>query len=245
VSFVLLGFLGPILVLGVIVLAIGALATGRGDSDPDGRRPYALYLAGVAFIALLVSLGAFGVISSATVDAVHNDDGASLTTSGDDVFASSSSSSKDERTRTAVAGLITLGLALPLAWWHQDRLRRLTNEPAVVGTAAWRTGQAYRYSVCFVTVLVALGAAATTGYAVFSAIAPGISGIGKRSNGVADAITAILVGGAAAALFVLHWRQAQQSAPVRPSVAGPPPVPPEPIDLEEPARQRPLRKRPE
>jgi hypothetical protein len=256
VSLVLLGFLGPTLVLALIVLGIAALAGGRGDNDPDGRRPYALYLAGVAFLTLVTSLGAFGVIASATVDAVHNGDSGPALSEDIEVggqFGSSvtlgSSSSKDERTRTAVAGLIALGLALPLAWWHQDRLRRLATDPATTGTAAWRTAQSYLYGVCFVTMLVALGAAAAAAYAVFSAIAPGISGIGKRSNGVADAATALLLGGAAVALFAFHWRQGDRRglrAPV--AVAASPPVPPmpEPIDLDErPARQRPLRKRPE
>lgn len=52
------GGFGIVLValIGLTVLAIVAVATGRGEPDPSGARAYAIYLTSITFLALFVSL---------------------------------------------------------------------------------------------------------------------------------------------------------------------------------------------
>lgn len=58
VAMFLFGFelLIPIVVIGLIVMAIGAFSSDRREPDPTGRRPYAVYLFSVVFITLFIVL---------------------------------------------------------------------------------------------------------------------------------------------------------------------------------------------
>jgi hypothetical protein len=55
----------PIVVIGLIVMAIGAFSSDRREPDPTGRRPYAVYLFSVVFVTLFILLfSGISVISS-------------------------------------------------------------------------------------------------------------------------------------------------------------------------------------
>jgi hypothetical protein len=55
----------PIVVIGLIVMAIGAFSSDRRDPDPTGRRPYAVYLFSVVFVTLFIVLfSGISVVSS-------------------------------------------------------------------------------------------------------------------------------------------------------------------------------------
>jgi hypothetical protein len=55
----------PLVVLGLIVMAIAAFSSDRREPDPSGRRPYAVYLFSISFVTLFVVLFAsIAVISS-------------------------------------------------------------------------------------------------------------------------------------------------------------------------------------
>jgi hypothetical protein len=46
----------PLAILGLIVLAVTHVASDRREPDPTGRRPYAIYLFVLTFVALFVAL---------------------------------------------------------------------------------------------------------------------------------------------------------------------------------------------
>src|SRR5688500_6789472 len=81
-SLVGFGLLMPVLLLGVVVLAVASAGAGRTEPDPDGERPFALYLAAVAFVAIFLCLGAFSAIVASAVAAGLGDDGPSGISSG-------------------------------------------------------------------------------------------------------------------------------------------------------------------
>ena len=55
----------PIVVIGLIVMAIAAFSSDRREPDPAGRRPYAVYLFSVLFVTLFITLfAAIGLVSS-------------------------------------------------------------------------------------------------------------------------------------------------------------------------------------
>lgn len=55
----------PIVVIGLIVLAIAAFSSDRREPDPTGRRPYAVYLFSVVFVTLFIALfSGISVVSS-------------------------------------------------------------------------------------------------------------------------------------------------------------------------------------
>jgi hypothetical protein len=263
-SLVGLSLLAPVLLLGVLVLAIASAAGGRNEPDPEGERPHALYLAAVAFVTLFLSLGAFTTIVSSAVDAGLGDDGPSATTvdrvtigssgfEGDfeppePVFSSGSGDERDnERIRTIVIAGIMLAVAGSLFLWHERRLAEFRLGRRGPG---WRTAQTAGHVVCFLALLVALGAVVTFGYAIFEMLAPGVAGIAERDDGLQPAIVSAVVAVAAAGIFVYHWPRlhharpggtsylAEVVDPLPPPTDVPPPPPPPPTP---PRRDRPLR----
>jgi hypothetical protein len=259
-SLVGFGLLVPVLLLGVLVLAIASAAGARGEPDPDGERPFALYLAAVAFVAIFLALGAFSAIAGSAVDAGLGDDGPSFsdtTTIGigaggfetpDPILPDSFGDQRDnERIRTIVIAGLILAASGALFLWHDGRLgefRRAGRGPG------WRTAQTSGYLICFLALLAAFGAVVVFGYAVFQMLAPGVAGVSERKDGVQPAVVSALVGAAAAGIFAYHWgrldrrgegrsRLAETVAPLPPPPAPPPP--PEPPPLVPVRRQRPLR----
>ena len=264
-SLVGFGLLVPVLLLGVLVLAVASVAGGRSEPDPDGERPFALYLASVAFVAIFLALGGFSAVVSSAVDAGLGDDGPSFTsTEGfgiggaeadaleaegfdapEPILPDSFGDERDnERIRTIVLAGLILAAAGALFVWHDGRLGEFRRAGAGPG---WRTAQVSGYLICFLALLTAFGAVVVFGYAIFQMIAPGIAGVAERSDGGQPAIVSALVGLAAAAIFAYHWRRIdrrteggsrleQVVAPLPPMVSVPEPPPPVPA-----RRPRPLR----
>ena len=131
----------------------------------------------------------------------------------------------DAAARTAAqAGLVALVAALLLAF-HLRRVPQLVNEPGFAGSGAERMYRTYLYAVCFVAVLILVGAAVSAVYGVFRALGPGVfapSTLHARKVGVAELLSGAILAGLAAIVFVTHW---QRAAPFRPV---PPPVGPAP-----------------
>lgn len=70
-----IGFLAPLLVVGLVVL--GVVAISKADFDPSGRRPYAFYLFAVSFVALFTMVySAAGMITTLTELVGDDDDSA-------------------------------------------------------------------------------------------------------------------------------------------------------------------------
>lgn len=68
-GFGLMFVLFPVVLLGLIVLGLVAVASRRGEADPKGRRPLAVYLLAVMFVTLFV---AFGAVAEATSTLVRS-----------------------------------------------------------------------------------------------------------------------------------------------------------------------------
>jgi hypothetical protein len=69
------GFFFPfgILLLGVAVLAVGAVVGRRAAPDPTGRRPFAIYLLSVMFITLLTTAGAVAQIGGTLANLLNDE----------------------------------------------------------------------------------------------------------------------------------------------------------------------------
>lgn len=260
---VALGFGAALLPVGVIVLAIVAIAGGRAEPDPLHERPAALYLTAVSFFAVFVVLFAvFGLASSAlnlTVD--HDSFGAvsapALTgrscfsdSNGNEVCSGNGGSSgaplirapgqHDQDYRGIVIGIIAGVLAALLFLLHYGWLRKyLADRVDGPGVRVWHT---YLYVACFFALVVAVPAFGALLYDLFRVIAPGVTETGARSHAlVSFGGTAVLTAGAGI-LFLFHWNQTPLStsvgvAPFAPTTPPPPPAPapPPPPPEQEPA----------
>ena len=122
------------------------------------------------------------------------------------------------------------------------------SQPEVVVRRAY---QIYLYAVCFVTIVVVLFAAAEAVYGLVRIIIPGTTGGGtdfstfrgagsERDQGVAALIRNLILGGAAAAIFVFHWKRSGEARAELERAMTPPEPEPEP----EAAPKKTTRRRP-
>jgi hypothetical protein len=257
----LVGFavLVPVLLLGVLVLVVAAVAGGRNEADPDGERPLALYLAAMAFVTIFLSLGAFSTIVASAVDAGLGDDGPSFTSTESITIGEGPISDEfeapepilpdtfgDQRDNERIRSMVIAGLLLAAAgglfFWHDQRLNDFRNSARTPG---WRTAQVSGYAICFLALLTGLGAVVALGYAIFQAAAPGIAGIAERKDALQPGIVSAVVAVASAGIFVYHWarldRRGTGGARLADVVAPLPPPPPEPAPEAPRVRRRPLR----
>jgi len=252
---VALGFGATLLPLGVIILAIVAVAGGRAEPDPLHERPATLYLTAVSFFAVFAVLFAvFGLATSALNLSVDhnrfNDFSSPALTGRTEVTIGSGSVSEgqlerpvlfhasrgqhDEDYRGIVIGLIAAVLAALLFLLHYRWLRQyLADRVDGPGVRVWHT---YLYVACFFAIVVAIPAVGALIYDLFRVIAPGVTNTGARSEAlVAFGSTSVLAAGAGI-LFLFHWNQSPLStsvgvtpfAPVTPPPPEPAPPPPPP-----------------
>lgn len=192
----------PLLVIALIVFAVASVA-GRREPDPTGRRPYGVYLAIVAFIALFVLLFSSTFAVAALAEIIN-----------DPEFA--------ERGGAVLSGLIALAAALVLLF-HTRRQRALAAEPNAEPRSTY---QVYLYAVCLLTILTALVTAALTVFALVRLVFPGAVGNGGEGGSVPLITTAYLTV-VASAIFLAHWRRAaafRTPPPDEPRPEAAPPV---------------------
>jgi hypothetical protein len=250
----LLLFGGGLVALPLLVLAVLAIVASRGDADPTGRRPYAVYLVAVSFIALFVALfGAFGVVNDLmqipvneeaerdyeeySQPASSEDPGVLFDEFGNEVpqdfgevfFEGEFPKPDDEKVGNAVQAALIALPALAVLLFHTRLLRRFTASPDFEGSPSARAYRAYLYSVCFFAVLIVLFAASSSGYGVFRAVAPGITGDDKAGPGIAQLVSSSLLAIAAWVIFMRFWRETRgdrlATAPVVTASPGPLPAP--------------------
>ena len=207
--------LAPLAIVGVIVLAIVALA-GRSDADSRGERAYVLYLSLVSFIALFTVLFALTDLASTATEALV--DGPEECVEPFDPACLESGSFQTEvggelRTRSIVN---TAGVALAagaVLLFHRRRSQALASDPGFPGSAGARTFTAYLYAVCFVAMATVLVAAAITLPALVRVVAPGLTALGssgaERDSALTDLVPALVAGGGAVVIYLFHWREAE------------------------------------
>ena len=253
----LLGFAVPLAVFGLLVLVILVLG-GRDEPDPDGLRPRALYLTSVCFLALFATLFALYAVVASLVGLALDDDAQEDFAGGRvgrvelELIAQSDfddRDSDDRRVSDAVGAGLAAGAGAAVLWFHARRLQALVREhddgPGPV-RRAWRT---YLHAVCFVAMVIVGVAGAVFAFGLFEAAAPGVAGVESRKDGAAQALSAGLLAVGSFMVFHFHWRRSDRRAspPFESGVLVAPPEPPpapEPVDLEGPARRRPLRAMP-
>ncbi len=194
----------PLVLLGLIVLALANASSGRQEPDPTGRRPYAIYLVSVIFVALFVLLFSATVIVSALVQLPLNDQVSYDAVGGVTVAPGMASGSATvtapppgpagpeavevaplevsdgdkDHIRQAIQSALLVIIAGLLLLFHARRLREVINEPGFVEGPARRAYHVYLYSVCFVSVLIVLVAGGLAAFALIRMIAPGTTGVG-------------------------------------------------------------------
>jgi NhaP-type Na+/H+ or K+/H+ antiporter len=245
----------PLVLLGLIVLAIANATSGRQEPDPTGRRPYAIYLVSVIFVALFVLLFAATAIVSALVQLPLNDqvsyDALGGVTVAPEVATGSATvtappigpvgpeaaplaqlpDADKDHIRQAIQSVLMGIIAGLLLLFHARRLRELINEPGFAEGPARRAYQVYLYTVCFVSVLIVLVAGALAAFAVVRIIAPGTTEIGaparfERDEGIRHFATTGFLALASAAIFRFHWRRASAFRTPPPEAPRPEVAPP-------------------
>ncbi len=199
----------PLVLLGLIVLAIANATSGRQEPDPTGRRPYAIYLVSVIFVALFALLFAATAIVSALVQLPLHDEVSYDALGGVTVAPGMASGSATvtapppgsagpeavevapltqvpdadkDHIRQAIQSVLMGIIAGLLLLFHARRLRELINEPGFAEGPARRAYQVYLYTVCFVSVLVVLVAGALAAFALVRIIAPGTTEVGAPAR---------------------------------------------------------------
>lgn len=243
-------FLFPIVILGLLAMGVAALVGGRREDDPLGRRPFTIYLSAVSFIALFALLfSLFSAISAlgkiAFTEGMITPDGCISGPGYTECSTSVSSGAEFEsgetelfpntvgepdhtvEIRTIVQQIAIAIAALLVLLFHSRRLRSLAQEPTFSGSAAERSYLNYLYSVCFATILIALGSGGAFLFAAFRAAAPGVTSFGSGgSDTYREAALAELLGtGALTVASVWLFRKKWTAIEARSGSLAPPGIP--------------------
>jgi hypothetical protein len=221
----------PLALVGLVVLAVVALAGTRGDPDPHGHRPRTLYLCLVTFVALftlvyaaatavsavanlaLVDLGDSGRLSEiCEMDPLHPECRGGGVTQFVNVFGEASPEAQEAaRARDALNGL-ALGLAAAAVLiWHRRRWAETLGDETFLSSPGARTYDAYLHAASFTAMIVLLAAAAAALFALARVVVPGVVSDGgsgaERDAGLVQLVTSLAAGGAAGAVYLSHWRR--------------------------------------
>jgi hypothetical protein len=245
----------PLVLLGLIVLAVANAGSGRQEPDPTGRRPYAIYLVSVIFVALFVLLFAATAIVSALVQLPLNDQVSYDALGGVTVAPGVASGSATvtappsgpvgpeaaslaqlpdadkDHIRQAIQSVLLGIIAGLVLLFHARRLREVINEPGFAEGPARRAYHVYLYSVCFVSVLIVLVAGGLAAFALVRMIAPGTTEVGgpapfERDEGIRQFATTAFLALASAVIFRFHWRRASAFRTPPPDEPRPEAAPP-------------------
>jgi len=210
--FGLLGFVFPLVFVVLIVAAIAAAVGGRRDPDPTGRRPYAIYLTAVTFIALFTTLAAlYALIHSLAEMAFVND--SSVFTTGcspgsvgcevpiDYYGGPDSGGSGREALQNALFAAV-FGVVL---YFHGRRVLDVRSEEPGLDTVGGRVLNMFAYAVCFVLLFIGIGATAAAVTSLVDAIDP-LGGLDDaRGGSLATLVTSVLLALTSGFLFRFAW----------------------------------------
>lgn len=218
-----IGFLFPLLFIALIVLVIAAVAGGRGEADPSGRRPYAIYLSLVTFVGLMTTIGAVFATVKSIADSIL------VGGSGPDCppgFVECGFGGGGSGLRDILSALLVLAASGALTYLHGNKLLELRRiEPGSSSQAA-RVLQVFAYSVCFMTVFIVLATAVAAATALIDAIDPqqGFGGLGGGSgSALSTLLTSVIVGALSGLLFRYTWTTFDLGLKATAPTAPPPP----------------------
>lgn len=193
-----------ILPVGILLLGVLVLASGRGEPDPTQRRGYAVYLAVTNFVTLFAILFASFAIVVPIADYLFTDaedteqfDEVGMpfgdpefsdfevvgppieeidVDGGSDAVDALNEARKNKAIRDVVQAALVALPAVVLYMMHRRRRQELLGLSDFEGSAPWRVDRAYLYATCFSAVVILIIAAAQGGYSAFRAVAPGVTG---------------------------------------------------------------------
>ena len=218
-----IGFLFPLLFIALIVLVVAAVAGGRGEADPSGRRPYAIYLSLVTFVGLMTTIGG----AFATVKAIAD----SLLVGGSSPecppnFVDCGLGGGGSGLRDIMTALLVLAASAALTFLHGQKLLELRRVEPGSSSQAARVLQVFAYSVCFMTVFIVLASAVAAATALIDAIDPqeGFGGFGGGSDqALSTLLTTVIIGALAGLLFRYAWTTFDLGLKSTTPTAPPPP----------------------
>jgi hypothetical protein len=196
---------------------------GRGLPDPEGRRPYAIYLFVVSFIATFVALGALATTVSSVTELIVADDQAfvepgfsppGFSPPGGEFPGFKEYDPDDQRTASAVQSALAAAVAILILWFHHVRIKTEIGRAGFATGAVRATLQAYVYAACFVAILIGLFALASAAYAVFRLIAPGVTGVfttesAERDAAVVSLVSSLFLVAGAYGIWRYQWRRGE------------------------------------
>lgn len=206
--FGVLSFVFPLVFVVLIVAAVAAAVGGRREPDPTGRRPYAIYLTAVTFIALFTTLAAVYALIHALAKMVFvaGSTGFSSCPPGaidcfNQIGGPVSGGSAREALQTALIAAV-FGLVL---YFHGRRVLDVRGEEPGLDTVGGRVLNVFAYAVCFVLLFVGIGAAVAAVTSLVDAIDPQSGFPGERGSALATLLTSVLLAAASGFLFRFTW----------------------------------------
>lgn len=223
----LLGAIMLVVVLGAGGALVVLVVANRADPDPSGRRPFVVYLLGVAFItlwtALLGSVAAVASLVNLIGSHPRSPQRYSCGTSGRVRCTPVVTLHPigDAAARGVVFGSLLLLISGAALWFHLRKGLELAD--ADTPGAPGRVARSYVSAVAFVSVLIAVVAAVLAVYALFEIAGPGVFESAGRLPALRQLLDALYVVLAAGAILMTHLRLGPpQLWPWRTSTAPPP-----------------------
>lgn len=216
-----IGFLFPMLFLGLIILVIAALVGARGEPDPTGRRPYAIYLSLVTFIGLFTTLGSLFALVKSFFDTVIVS-GASDGCPPGLIDCGMSFQSGGSGARGTVTALLIVLLAGALTFLHGRKLLELRGlEPGSSSSSA-RTLVVFGYAVSFAAVFGALAAVVSAATSLVDVLDPQF---GNGEIATSNLMTGLVLAVVNGLVFRYAWSWFDLGLKTTGSIQ-PPPAPP-------------------
>jgi hypothetical protein len=197
------------------------VVANRADPDPSGRRPFVVYLFGVAFITLWTAVLGSAVVVESVVQLIGTHQG-TLGTSIHPVG--------DAAARGAVLGGLLLVVSGVACGYHLRRGMQITAGDLDPSSPAKRCARSYVAAVSFFSVLLLVAALTVGVYLVFELAGPGVFGGGGHIPTLRTLLDAAYVAIAAGTVLWWHvnlagpqlwpWRKSPQDHDLPPGAPG-------------------------
>jgi len=223
-AFAFVGFLFPLVFVGLIVLIIAALVVGRGETDTTGRRPYAVYLAVVTFVGLLATIGgAFAFLKALFDWMLIGSSGPACPPGFPDCGAFDMGGEFGGGTggKEVLEALLILAISAVLTFLHGRKLLELRAlEPGSSSPAA-RVLVAFAYGIAFVAVFSVLAAAVASASAIVD-----LGASDDTDQATSTLLTSLVLGVGLGFLFRYTWNTFDLGLKLTAPAPTAPPAPP-------------------
>lgn len=207
--FGLLGFVFPLVFVVLIVAAIAVAVGGKRDPDPTGRRPYAVYLTAVTFIALFTTLGAVYALVHSLAEMAFVDGSSGFVPAcppgAIDCFEESVDLGSGGSGREALQNALIAAIFGAVLYFHGQRVLDVRREEPGLDTVGGRVLNVFAYAVCFVLLFIGIGAAAAAVTSLVDAIDPVGGFDDARGGSLATLVTTALLTVGSGFLFRFAW----------------------------------------